>query len=81
MRRAGLADPGQVAFHVGHEYRHAVIGKALRKNLQGNRLAGAGGAGDETVPVGPFQNEVLGRGPFAQINFALFVHPGCRVHE
>jgi hypothetical protein len=42
----------EIAFHVGHEHRHADRGKALGQQLQGDRLAGAGGAGDQAVAVG-----------------------------
>ena len=51
VRRAGLADAGDVAFHPP-EYRHAAVGKALREALQGDSLAGAGGAPPPAVAVG-----------------------------
>ena len=49
---AGLADAGQVALHVGHEHRHAEAAEVLGQRLQRDRLAGAGGAGDQPVAVG-----------------------------
>ena len=54
---AGLADAGEVAFHVGHENRHADGRELLRDGLQGDRLAGAGGPGDQPVPVGQGREE------------------------
>jgi hypothetical protein len=48
----GLADAGQVALDVGHEDRHADLGEILGQGLQGDGLAGAGGAGDQAVAVG-----------------------------
>src|SRR5215211_2514120 len=56
---AVLADARQVAFDVGHEDRHAVGGKTLGDRLQGHGLAGPGGAGDQAVSVGVFQEEKL----------------------
>src|SRR5690606_8119518 len=40
-----------VALHVGHEHRHADAREALGQRHQRDRLAGAGGAGDEAVAV------------------------------
>ena len=51
-QRAGLRDAGQVALHVGHEHRHADARQVLGERLQRDRLAGAGGAGDQPVPIG-----------------------------
>ncbi len=51
----GLADccnAGQVALDVGGENRNAGAGKALRHHLQRDGLAGAGGAGDKSMPIG-----------------------------
>ena len=56
---AGLADARQVAFDVGHEDRHAIGRETLGQGLQGHRLAGAGRAGDQAVPVAVFQQEKL----------------------
>ena len=41
----------EIAFDVGHEHRHADRREALRERLQRHALAGAGGAGDETVAI------------------------------
>jgi hypothetical protein len=46
------ADAGEVALDVGDEHRHADMGEGFGELLQGHRLAGAGGAGDEAVAVG-----------------------------
>ena len=59
LRLAGRRDAGKVALHVGGEDRDAGGGEALGENLQRNGLAGAGRAGDETVPVGEFQVQIL----------------------
>jgi hypothetical protein len=58
---ARLGDAGQVALDVGHEHRNALAAEVLGERLQGHRLAGAGGAGDEAVPVRHArQEEALG---------------------
>ena len=49
--RTCLGDAGEVALHVGAEHRHAGAAEALGQHLQGDGLAGAGGARHETVPV------------------------------
>ena len=49
---ACLADAGQVAFHIGHEDRHADSGKAFSQGLQRDGFAGSRGAGDQAVSVG-----------------------------
>ena len=51
---AGLprpSQPGQVALEVRHHHRHAGGGQLLGDHLEGLGLAGAGGAGDQTVAV------------------------------
>ncbi len=48
---ARLTQTGQVPFDVGHEDRDADGGQALGHDLEGDGLAGSGGAGDEAVPV------------------------------
>ena len=53
-------DARQVALDVGREHRHAGGREALRQHLQRDRLAGAGGAGDEAVAVGEPQLDALG---------------------
>ena len=47
-----FASPREVPLHVGHENRHADAREALGEQLQRDRLAGAGRAGDAAVPVG-----------------------------
>ncbi len=49
---AGLADAGEVAFDVGGEDRDADAAERLGDDLQGDGLAGAGGAGHQAVAVG-----------------------------
>ena len=51
---------GQIALHIGDEDRNAGIGKALGEDLQRYRLAGAGGAGDQAVPIRALEQERLG---------------------
>ena len=55
--RSGLGDAGQVALDVGHEDRHAAPAEGLGEGLQGDGLAGAGGAGDQAVPVGHLRQQ------------------------
>jgi hypothetical protein len=47
-----LADACEIALDVGHEDRHADVGKLFGQSLQRDRLAGAGGAGDQAVAIG-----------------------------
>ena len=54
---AGRAGAGEVALDVGHEDRHAGERQALGHRLQGHRLAGAGGAGDQAVAVGHLRQQ------------------------
>ncbi len=49
---AGGRDTGEVTLDVGGEHGDAGAGKAFGHHLQRHRLAGAGGAGDEAMPVG-----------------------------
>ena len=51
-RLARFGDAGQVALHIGHKHRHANLREGLGHFLQGDGLAGAGGAGDQSVTVG-----------------------------
>ncbi len=65
---------GQVAFDVGHEDRHAGSTQAFGQDLQRDRLAGAGGPRDQTVPIGHArQEEEITRSPGDEEPFA-FVH-------
>src|SRR5688572_10348390 len=57
---AGLAHPGQIALHVRHENGDATRTEILGQRLERYRLAGAGGAGDEAMPVCHFRQEVNG---------------------
>ncbi|KFB65995.1 MAG: hypothetical protein CAPSK01_004837 [Candidatus Accumulibacter vicinus] len=49
---AGSGQARKIALDVSHEHRHANGRKAFGEQLQRDRLAGTGGAGDQTVPVG-----------------------------
>ena len=49
---AGHRHAGQVTLDVGREHRHAEVGKTFGEDLQRDRLAGAGGARHQAVPVG-----------------------------
>src|SRR5690606_8652894 len=44
-------EPGHVALHVGHEHRYADPREPFGDRRQGDRLAGARGAGDQAVAV------------------------------
>ena len=48
---SGLADAGEVAFHIRHENRHAQFAETLRQRLQRDGLAGAGRSRDEPVAI------------------------------
>src|SRR6478672_3371766 len=67
---AGLGKTGQIAFHIGAEHWNALVGKALGQPLQRNRLARAGGAGDQAMAVGEAQVNELGLDALAQIDAA-----------
>jgi hypothetical protein len=56
---AGHRNAGQIALNVGHEHRHALGGELLGQGLQGHRLAGAGGPGNQAVAVGAAKQQVL----------------------
>ncbi|MNE40153.1 hypothetical protein D3C77_183810 [compost metagenome] len=58
---ARLADPRQVALHIGAEDRDAGVREALGQDLQSHRLACAGGAGDHAVAVGAVLQQPLRR--------------------
>ncbi|MNZ87072.1 hypothetical protein D3C78_1059210 [compost metagenome] len=55
FRFADRAESAQVTLDVGGEHRHAGIAERLGEALQGDGLAGAGGAGDQAVAVGQAQ--------------------------
>ncbi len=52
-------DAGKIALHIRREDGNARARKAFRKDLQGDRLAGAGRPRDEPVAVGVFQRKIL----------------------
>ena len=77
----------QIGLHVGAEHRHAGVGEAFGEALQGDGLAGAGGAGDEPVPVGEAQPYIFGLdalpdidGPFGTLAWARCLGLGRRFH-
>jgi hypothetical protein len=51
------AEAREVALGIGEEYRHADIRELLGDPLQGHRLAGAGGAGDQAMAVGELRQQ------------------------
>ncbi len=64
----GLAlfgNAGEVALDIGGKDGNTGGGKAFGENLQGHRLAGAGGAGDQPVAVGLGEIELLALGALA----------------
>ena len=58
---AGHRQAGQIALDVGREHRHAEIRETLAKPLQRDRLAGAGGAGDQAVAIAVLREQPLRR--------------------
>ena len=71
------ADARKIAFHIGQEYRNAVGRELFGHRLEGNRLARAGRTRDQTVAVGPAEQQrlafaCLGR---AQENFGHWHAP------
>ena len=62
---AGHRQSGEVALHVGDEGRDADRRQSLDNALQGDGLAGAGGARDQPVAIGALQLERLRIGPAA----------------
>jgi hypothetical protein len=47
-----LADAHQIAFDIGHEDGHPMVGEILGQSLQTDRFTSACGAGNEAVTVG-----------------------------
>ena len=56
---AHLGDAGEIALDVGGEHRDAGAREAFRQHLQRHRLAGAGRAGHQPVPIGERKRETL----------------------
>ena len=52
---SGQRDPREVALDIGYQHGYAQIGKTLGQDLQGDGLAGPGGAGYQPVAVGHFR--------------------------
>ena len=55
---AGLAHPGEIAFHVRHENRNAPRAEIFRERLQRHGFARAGRAGDKAMAVRHFRQEI-----------------------
>ncbi|MNI12930.1 hypothetical protein D3C73_661370 [compost metagenome] len=51
LRIARRTEAAQVALDIGGEHRHTGIAECLGQVLQGDGLAGPGGAGDQSVAV------------------------------
>ena len=49
---ARLTDTDQIAFDIGHEDRHALIGEVFSQSLQTHRFAGACGPCNQAMAVG-----------------------------
>ena len=82
QRIIGLArrgDTGQIAFDIGGEDRNAGAGKAFCHHLQGDRLAGAGGARHQAMAIGQAQQQHVVDLAFADENVLNFCH-GVRSH-
>jgi hypothetical protein len=85
VRRYGLAQAGQVAFHIGQENRDANARKPFRQHLQRNGFPGSGGAGDQAVPIAVCGQQILQVFAFSnkdRINFThvqVFPPPGGSV--
>jgi hypothetical protein len=58
-RRSGHGEAAEIALHVGDEDRDPGLRETLGEALKGDRLAGAGGSGDQAVPVGAPEDEPL----------------------
>jgi hypothetical protein len=56
---AGHGEAGEVALHIGDEGRNAGARQAFDDSLEGDGLAGTGGAGDQPVPIGARQLQGL----------------------
>jgi hypothetical protein len=56
---ARLADAREIAFDVGGENRHADAAEAFGHDLQCDRFARAGGAGNQAVTVGHLRQQIL----------------------
>jgi len=48
----GLGQAGEVTLNISQKYRHAHSREVLGQNLQSNCLAGTGGSGNHSMPVG-----------------------------
>src|SRR4029077_8999250 len=55
--RARLAQAGEIAFDVGHEYRHTTLNKILRERLRCGRFSSSRGACDQAVAVRHFREQ------------------------
>ncbi len=65
---ASCGDPRQVAFDVGGKNRNPRFGQPLRQDLKRDRLAGAGGTGNEPMPVRKMKIEHFVLGALADDN-------------
>ena len=77
---ARSSQPREIALDVSREYRHPEARETLRQQLQGNRLACSGGAGDEAVAIGHtgIEENLLGGGIAAHEEEFSFGHDGAR---
>src|SRR5215467_2983375 len=68
-------EPGDIALHVCHEHRDAEPGEAFGEHHERHRLAGAGGARDETVTVSVSREQGDGSLSLAEENLRV-AHAG-----
>jgi hypothetical protein len=66
VRHARHGEPGHIALHVGEEHRHAQARKTLGHHHQRHRLAGAGGARHQSMPVAVLAEEMHRRVALAE---------------
>jgi len=84
---AAHGNAGQIALDVGTENRHASFREPFGEDLQRDRLAGAGRAGDQAVAIGKLEVEILALldrvlrvAAAPQKNPTCFLHPPFLAH-
>src|SRR4029079_12612710 len=71
LRLAHTRSARKVALDVAREHRNAGARKPFCQHLQRHRLTGAGGTGDETVPVRKAEIEVFGLDALTEKDLAV----------
>jgi hypothetical protein len=67
-RCSNLRNAGEIAFHIGGKNRNTGLAETFGHDLQGDGLARAGGAGDQPVAVGQWQEQFFTLVALAQKN-------------